>query len=161
MADETEGVDVERLREDIEEPARADFRDDLRDVRYRELGRFPALMLETAEQRASEAETRKLLIVGWRPYEVLRKAVERAAPGVEPVRDASHPVDMVEAWGTGTAPEVATMCDIALETVRSLLDEAVDAGRLVGRETTTDELLYATSERAAGSVSADCTPIAS
>ncbi len=142
-----EGVDFSEFRRDFEGAAREDFREDLRDVRYRELGRFPALLFETGEQRrAGEGGSEKLLTVGWRPFDVLCEAVEQIAPGVEPVRETGDPVEMLEAWGRAAAPEVATMSGVGLEQVRERLEGAVAEGRIERRETTADEPLYAVRE---------------
>ena len=51
------------------------FRDDLRDSRYREIGRFPTLLLERDGRRG-------LLITGYRPLEVLLAAVDELAAAV-------------------------------------------------------------------------------
>ena len=132
LVGEAAGVDADRYLADRDGPARRDFKEDLRDIRYRQFGRYPTLLLEPGN----------LLIVGWRPFDVLRRAVERVAPGIEPVRDAGHPVRMVEAWHSSTAPEVAAMCGLEADTARELLDEAVESGRLLRRETTATEPIY-------------------
>lgn len=50
--------------------ALAAFREDLRDVKYRDIGRFPTLVIRGANGRG-------VIVVGYRPYAVLRDAVQR------------------------------------------------------------------------------------
>lgn len=72
------GLDVERFRQDFDgEPARDAFRADLKEARYRDIGRFPTLVLQRPGERG-------VILVGYRPYEALRGALLRLAPELTP-----------------------------------------------------------------------------
>ncbi|HEU4753359.1 MAG TPA: DsbA family protein [Armatimonadota bacterium] len=74
LAEELRGaLDPERflLDLDAEETLEA-FRSDLRETRYREIGRFPTLIVRRPGGRAA-------LLVGYRPYEALAEALEHLA----------------------------------------------------------------------------------
>lgn len=65
--------DAGRFADDLDgEAAAAAFRDDLMQTRYRQIGRFPALVVSTREGRSA-------LLVGYRPYAVLRETLEQFA----------------------------------------------------------------------------------
>jgi predicted DsbA family dithiol-disulfide isomerase len=74
-------LDHERFQFDLDaDGAREAFREDLKEARYRGIGRFPALILRHTGGRA-------VLLIGYRPYEALIEAVQRlqaqaAADGV-------------------------------------------------------------------------------
>jgi predicted DsbA family dithiol-disulfide isomerase len=83
--------DAELFRADLDSDAvREAFREDLRETRYREVGRFPTLILHANRGRG-------ILLAGYRPYEVLRSALLHVAPQL----DASPAERLVES-GTGT-----------------------------------------------------------
>lgn len=82
---EPHAFDAARFAEDLPgEAAREALRDDLRDVQYRGIGRYPTL---TLRGRAGSG----VMIVGYRPYEALREALEQVAPGLAPSREATDP----------------------------------------------------------------------
>ena len=71
-------LDAERLRHDLDAaPARDALREDLKEARYRGIGRFPTLTF-------SPARGTGVMIVGYRPYETLRAALARIAPELAP-----------------------------------------------------------------------------
>jgi putative protein-disulfide isomerase len=71
-------LDAERLRHDLDAaPAREALREDIKEARYRGIGRFPTLTLRDARGRG-------VMIVGYRPYETLLAAVVRIAPELAP-----------------------------------------------------------------------------
>jgi predicted DsbA family dithiol-disulfide isomerase len=71
-------LDPERLRHDLAgAAAREALRDDIKEARYRGIGRFPTLTLRAANGKG-------VMIVGYRPYEVLRAALARIAPELRP-----------------------------------------------------------------------------
>ena len=66
-----DGFDAGRFRQDFEAPATLDaFREDLAAAHALGIGRFPALTL-----RRTEDSGRAILLLGWRPYAVLRAAL--------------------------------------------------------------------------------------
>jgi putative protein-disulfide isomerase len=69
-----ERLDAERLRHDLgTAPARDALREDIKEARYRGIGRFPTLTFRHARGAG-------VMIVGYRPYETLRAALARIAP---------------------------------------------------------------------------------
>jgi putative protein-disulfide isomerase len=112
-----------RFRRDLAgEEALAAFREDLKDAGYRNIGRFPALVLRGAGGRA-------VLVVGYRPYPVLREALAAVAPGLAPVRTATDPVAYARHWGSITAAEVAEALARPAAEVAGALDAAAGLAR--------------------------------
>lgn len=73
LADET--FDVMRFRNDLIGPEAASaFQEDLREIRYRGIQRFPTLVLHADNAPA-------IAIVGYRPYEELRRILDRVVSG--------------------------------------------------------------------------------
>ena len=71
-------LDAARLRHDLDSaPARDALREDIKEARYRGIGRFPTLTLRHAGGAG-------VMIVGYRPYEVLLAAIARIAPELAP-----------------------------------------------------------------------------
>src|SRR5581483_10322038 len=68
------GADRAAFAAALDDPdAHAAFRQDLMDARYREIGRFPTLILHRTGPTG-------LALVGCRPYEALRAALAKVAP---------------------------------------------------------------------------------
>jgi putative protein-disulfide isomerase len=75
-------LDAERLRDDLDGArARDALREDIKEARYRGIGRFPTLTLHRARGAG-------IMIVGYRPYETLLAAVARIAPELAPGRES-------------------------------------------------------------------------
>ena len=79
-------MDAVCLRRDLDgQAARDALREDIKEARYRGIGRFPTLTMRHPGGAG-------VIIVGYRPYEVLRAALVRVAPdlaagaGREPLR---------------------------------------------------------------------------
>lgn len=108
-------LDADRFEHDRGGPeAAAAFRDDLREGRYLGLTRFPALTLHRADGGVGDAEGgegRVLLLVGYRPYDVLRRALDHLVPGLEPERRAPCPGAYAAYWNGATEREVAEALD--------------------------------------------------
>lgn len=114
--------DADRFRRDVNAPAVLDaFREDLKDVRYREIGRFPTLILRPSDGPA-------VIAVGSRPYAALRLLLSRVAPNLVPVRSRPNVLDYVAHWGRVTAAEVAEALELDIEAAAAALDAAVDSG---------------------------------
>jgi hypothetical protein len=60
------------------------FQEDLREVRFRDIRRFPTLV-----SRAGDGPG--IAIVGYRPYDVLRAALAQLCPGLGPTAAAADP----------------------------------------------------------------------
>ncbi len=117
LADST--LDVDRFQADLDNPTTLDaFQDDLKDARYRDIGRFPTLLLRAASGRA-------IIIVGYRPYEVLRAALASIAPDLQPVRATVDAVTYIKHWGSATAREVAEATEQNPQSAMQSLDAAV------------------------------------
>jgi predicted DsbA family dithiol-disulfide isomerase len=83
-------LDRERFEEDLgSEEALAAFRRDLMEARYRGIGRFPTLTFHRLSGPG-------IIIVGYRPYDVLRAALVRVAPELG---EASQETDRQESKG--------------------------------------------------------------
>jgi predicted DsbA family dithiol-disulfide isomerase len=115
----------DRFRRDfLSEDTLAAFREDLKDAGYRGIGRFPAFVLRGASRQA-------VLLVGYRPYPVLREALAAVAPGLKPSRTAADPVAYALHWGSITAAEVAEATGRSAEEVAGDLDGAAASGGLL------------------------------
>jgi predicted DsbA family dithiol-disulfide isomerase len=133
-ADPPRGVafDVDRFREDIlGAEVRNAFHEDLREVRYRDIGRFPTLVLRAEGDRA-------IALAGYRTYEIIREALTRLAPDLRPRRREPDAVAYVSYWGRAAGREVAQAFGIEHEAAARTLDEAVAAGVLARGESSDD-----------------------
>jgi predicted DsbA family dithiol-disulfide isomerase len=83
------------------EAARA-LRDDLREVRYRDITRYPTLILRRPEGPG-------VMIVGYRPYEALQTALLQVVPDLRPVRALPDADTYVTFWGGATERELAEL----------------------------------------------------
>ena len=125
VAETVDDFDVEQFALDLaDQQTVVDFRQDLQDVRYREIGRFPAFALLNATGRG-------IMLVGYRPYTVLRQALTHFMPELEPVRHASNGVEYINYWGRATAREVAEALEQQTGQAEQALAQAVAQGQLV------------------------------
>lgn len=81
------------------EAARSAFEEDLRQVRYHRITRYPALTITKPGQPG-------LLIVGYRPYEALVNTLKKVAPELEPVRHLKDTEEYRRFWSGATDREV-------------------------------------------------------
>lgn len=96
--------DAGRFRRDWNDPAVRDaFREDLKEVRYREIGRFPTRTLRRPPAPG-------VVIVGYRPCAALRDALLQVAPKIEPARTRTDPGAYEAFWGSLTDRERASVC---------------------------------------------------
>jgi putative protein-disulfide isomerase len=78
-AQEPGAFDAGRFAGDLNgEEAAGAFRDDVMQARYRQIGRFPALLVTAPGGPAA-------LLTGYRPYEILREAFAELVPHLQPV----------------------------------------------------------------------------
>jgi protein-disulfide isomerase-like protein with CxxC motif len=124
LFDELAGDPLRFRRDIVGNEALEAFREDLKDAGYRNIGRFPAFVLRGAAGRA-------VLLVGYRPYPVLREALAAVAPDLSPSRTASDPVAYALHWGSITAAEVAEAVGRPVDEVVRHLDGAVADGGLL------------------------------
>lgn len=124
--------DAKQFARDLDSQAIQDaFREDLKDVRYREIGRFPTLILRPASGRS-------IILVGYRPYPVLCDALAQVAPNLMPLYVASDVVDYIANWGRITSCEIAEGLGVEQNTATQSLAAAKDAGQ-VGQQ---DQLYF-------------------
>lgn len=89
------------------------FRDDLTETRYREIQRFPTLVLHRSGPMG-------LALVGCRPYEALREALAKVAPDLapDPIDGPNDLAEYVEHWGRVTGQEIAANLGIEPDRAR-------------------------------------------
>jgi predicted DsbA family dithiol-disulfide isomerase len=122
--------DAARFRADLDGEAALDaFREDLKEVRFRGIGRFPTLLLRLP----AGTERRGLIQVGYRPYTALRAALAQLAPDLEPLRRAVDVAAYAAAWQGVTAREAAEALEVPTEAAERALAATVSAGELENR----------------------------
>jgi predicted DsbA family dithiol-disulfide isomerase len=122
--------DADRFHADLDGEAALDaFREDLKDVRFRGIGRFPTLLLRLP----AGPERRGLIQVGYRPYSALRAALAQLAPDLEPRSRATDAAAYAVHWRGVTAREAAEALEIPTEAAERSLAAAVAAGNLERR----------------------------
>ncbi len=103
--------------------ARDAFHDDIREVRYRNIARFPTLVLR-ADAGAGIA------VVGYRPFAILAAALTQLAPELRPGEDLPGAVAYVRRWKRAMAWEAAAALGIDAATALRSLENAVATGEL-------------------------------
>ena len=92
--------DAKRFVNEMDGPAAIEaFREDVKAARYRGIGRFPALVLQRPESPG-------LLMVGYRPYAMLRAALRHLAPMLEPAAEKADADTYRNYWGSITSREL-------------------------------------------------------
>jgi predicted DsbA family dithiol-disulfide isomerase len=100
LAREVGYLDAGRLERDLAAAAPAALEEDVREARFRGIGRYPCLML----RRAGRAPA---YLVGWRPYPALVQAVAAFAPELGPERPLADADAYRRYWGGALAAEAA------------------------------------------------------
>ncbi len=142
---EDSNLDLDRFRKDLSAPETLDaFRQDLRDAGYYNIGRFPTLLLHSTNGHG-------LILVGYRPYELLCEAVEHLTPGLRQ-RVQQPPEELavvyVTRWGHVTARELAEVMNSAVERLSPLLNSLIERGLLAYDRTFQREVpIYAPAPR--------------
>jgi len=117
-------LDFAQFQHDLNSaPVLEAFREDLKDARYRDIGRFPTLIMRHATGPA-------VIVVGYRPYPALRAALAQIAPDLAPTQLVSDLTAYVAFWQRVTAGEIAVAYDLDLAAATRMLDEAVTRGML-------------------------------
>ncbi|GAA4429565.1 hypothetical protein GCM10023188_15090 [Pontibacter saemangeumensis] len=101
LAQEKPGLlDHPRFEQELHgEAAREAFEQDLMQVRYHRITRYPALTITKPGQAG-------LLIVGYRPYEALVSTLKKVAPELEPARHLKDEEEYREFWSGATEREI-------------------------------------------------------
>lgn len=108
-----EQIDLDQFAAALDAPAPRDaFREDIKEARFREIGRFPTLILHRDSPKG-------LLLTGYRPYAALRKALQNIAPDLEPLRTTADLADYVAHWRTITIREIAEAFDLGQDEIRA------------------------------------------
>lgn len=89
------GVFTQRLLDEVGIPL---FQDDLQKARYFNISRYPSLVISKSKKPA-------ILLVGYRPYEALKKAVMEIAPELTPLSIGTDD-EYVNYWGGMTEREL-------------------------------------------------------
>lgn len=91
--DPENAIDLKDFRSALEsQQAQAAFREDLKDVRFMELGRFPTVIFHRPDNRG-------LALTGYRPYHALREGLARFAPDIATVIHDPNPLGIEELEG--------------------------------------------------------------
>ena len=124
IANAEQEFNLRQFQLDLEDQVSVEaFRADLQDARYREIGRFPALVITTPSGQG-------ILMIGYRPYVALRTALAHVAPKLEPVRQHTRVVDYVAFWGRVTVREVAEALELEVGDATQILETEVAQGEL-------------------------------
>lgn len=93
------------------------FREDLKIAAYRNIGRFPTLVMQCRGDA--------VMIVGYRPYSALITALSHLAPSLRPTRSSAGAEDYQSFWGTCSSRELAEAGVVGSDTV---IDPAIRVG---------------------------------
>jgi putative protein-disulfide isomerase len=122
-------LDLDHFCDDLDAAEPTDsFRQDLRDAAYYGIGRFPTLILHRYDGRG-------IVLVGYRPYEALKAAIEHLVPGITqppalPPEELA--VAYVTRWGRVVARELMEVLGYSdLDQVQQLLESLVARNRLI------------------------------
>jgi putative protein-disulfide isomerase len=131
LADEASGdaapaanLDPARFRRDFDAPATLEaLRDDLKDTSYRDIGRFPTLILRHIYGPA-------LIVVGYRPYQALAEALAWLAPDLAPAGLPQDAIGYAALWESITVPEIATGLGLEPADAEERLRAGLEGGTL-------------------------------
>jgi predicted DsbA family dithiol-disulfide isomerase len=112
-----------KFRDDFGGGAIDDFREDLMTARYREIGRFPSLVVEGGSGPS-------LLVVGYRPFDNLQAALAAADGTIEPGAPPDSVISYVKYWGSVLGVDVAEAIGLDQAAVVAALDDLVRQGQL-------------------------------
>jgi protein-disulfide isomerase-like protein with CxxC motif len=116
------GFDAARFAADLDNPAVLEaFRDDIKEVRYRNIGRFPTLIVQPAGGQA-------VMLVGFRPYDALRAALATLVPALVFTPAHGDAVEYLRTWGSATVQEITEMYGMDRGAADAALQAAVAAG---------------------------------
>lgn len=120
-------LDLARFRADLDSPVTMEaFRQDLREVAYQGIGRFPTLVLRRRDGRG-------IVLVGYRPYDALCAALEHLMPGLRRSPQLSGEdlaENYVTYWHRITARELAELSGGHIDQASALLESLVTSRKL-------------------------------
>ena len=94
-------LNLQQFEEDMQNEGGQDaFREDLQQVRYHRIGRFPTITLQKPSQPG-------IIFTGYRPYAVLREALARVAPELQPTQVVPDAETYSRYWRSITPREIA------------------------------------------------------
>lgn len=126
-------LDGEQFRQALANPATIDaFREDLKEVRWREIGRFPTLILRNNEPNSRHSGA--IILVGYRPYPALLDAVMHISPALVQQRSTDDLLAYIVHWNYLTTREAAELTNGDLAAAEQILQAAAAAGKLHCRE---------------------------
>jgi putative protein-disulfide isomerase len=92
--------DLARFKDDLKNDNGIEaFRKDIQEVQYRNINRFPTLILRQLNQQA-------VIITGYRPYSALLTAINQVAPNLKKVHTTIDAEAYKQYWGSITQKEV-------------------------------------------------------
>ncbi|HEX5555426.1 MAG TPA: DsbA family protein, partial [Chitinophagaceae bacterium] len=92
-------LDLEKFKNDLDHRGPEAFRQDLRQSRYLNVGRFPTLTINQPGHSG-------VMIIGYRPYEVLLQGLKQVVPDIQPVQKIEM-TDYKKFWGYVTDRELS------------------------------------------------------
>ncbi|GHO93895.1 hypothetical protein KSF_039430 [Reticulibacter mediterranei] len=135
-------LDLDRFCADLDAAEPMDsFRQDLRDAAYYGIGRFPTLILHRYDERG-------IVLIGYRPYDALRSAIEHLVPGITQQTSSMSSQELTVAyvtrWRRVVARELMEVLDYDnLDQVQAMLQSLVANGTLLlADDTPSDEPIY-------------------
>ena len=118
-------IDIQQWKDALQDDAtRAALRDDLQQVRYYAIDRFPAIQFRKPGGRA-------IACVGHREYATLRDALHHVAPDIQPRREVTFH-DYAAYWGRLTRQELSEALQIESVACADLVQQATRHGELTG-----------------------------
>jgi putative protein-disulfide isomerase len=103
-------LDADRFEADLSgQEARKAFEEDLRQVRLHNISRFPTLTMR--REGAGEG----VMIVGYRPYEALEKALHQVAPELEPIQHTTDALEYRRYWGGVAERELQEVLKVSMQ----------------------------------------------
>jgi putative protein-disulfide isomerase len=95
-------LDFEKFKSDLTQHKGSEaFKKDLQEIRFHKIGRFPSLVLRNVKTG------RAVIIVGYRPYQVLIDALKAVAPAIEPTKDKIDKELYLKYWSSATERELS------------------------------------------------------
>jgi predicted DsbA family dithiol-disulfide isomerase len=83
------------------------FRKDLQEVQYRNISRFPTMIIKAPGEGG-------LIATGYRPYSDLLKAIQQVAPGLQKTHQKINEEDYKNYWGSLTTREIKEISEIVI-----------------------------------------------